>query len=178
MKSKIKFICISAIFAAMYVVLDIAAVELNSVFGGMMKFSFSALPVILGALLLGPIWGASVGLIGAFIGQLFSEYGLTLTTPLWILPAFALGMTVGMLYLVFGRSNKRCILIIITVVGALLRTALNTLAMYIDAMIFKYPVVIFGVGLVNRTVSSILIVIAISLVLPPALSALRKVIKV
>ncbi len=177
MKSKIKFICISAVFAAMYVVLDIAAFELNSVFGGMMKISFSGLPVIIGATLLGPVWGAGVGLVGAFIGQLFSEYGLTATTPLWILPAALLGLTVGLLYKIFGSNDKRPALIAATVIGAFIRTAANTFVIWIDACIYKYPVVIFGVSIINRFLSSIVITVAIALILPPILKALRKIIK-
>ncbi len=172
----VKKLCIAAVFAAMYVVLDIVAFEINSVFGGMMKLSFSGLPVILGAVLLGPIWGASVGLVGAFVGQLFSEYGLTATTPLWIMPAILLGLTVGLLYRAFGCSDKRYILIISTVVGALVRTAANTAVMYVDSRVYGYPIVLFGVGLVNRIVSSVGITVAITLILPPIVRAMRKVI--
>ncbi len=178
MKNKIKIekICISAVFAAIYVVLDIVALEINSVFGGMLKLSFSALPIIIAALLLGPIWSAGVGLIGSFVGQLFSEYGLTATTPLWILPAVAMGLTVGIIYNVLGKSNKIYILIIPTLAGALIRTVLNTLALYIDALIYKYPIVIFGIGLINRIASSLIITVAITFILPPVIKALRKII--
>ena len=73
--------------AALYVVLS-SFLSLNL---GPIKLSISGLPVILAALLFGPADGLTVGLLGGFLGQLTGPYGVSVTTPLWMLPVGVLG---------------------------------------------------------------------------------------
>ena len=96
-KNTIKLICLSGIMAAMYVGLDFLAVSVSAGFGGTLKISLSGLPVIIVAIFGGPIWGAATGFIGAFIGQMIT-YGMSATTILWILPAVARGISMGLLF--------------------------------------------------------------------------------
>ena len=59
-----------------------------------MKITVDSLPILVAALLLGPLDGLAVGLIGSFLNQMLT-YGLTVTTVLWILPAGIRGLVVG-----------------------------------------------------------------------------------
>ena len=73
-----------AMLTAVYVVLNFA----GTVRLGWINISVASLPVIVGAMLYGPLGGLLVGLLGAFMGQLLT-YGVTATTILWILPQAA-----------------------------------------------------------------------------------------
>ena len=68
-----------AMLTAVYVVLNFA----GTVRLGWINISVASLPVIVGAMLYGPVGGLLVGLLGAFMGQLLT-YGVTATTILWI----------------------------------------------------------------------------------------------
>jgi ECF transporter S component (folate family) len=175
-KSKTKMLCVAAVFAAMYVGLDYLSTAISSFSGGTMKLSLSGLPVIIAAILLGPVWGAAVGFVGAFVGQMIS-YGFTATTLLWVLPAVVRGLSVGLLYIAFKRSEKIYILTVEVVISAMLVTAFNTLAMYIDTVVYKYSMAIFGMALVNRVIAAVVTSVVFAVILPPILKALRKVIK-
>ena len=71
-----------AMFAAMVTVL------------GLVSITIEAMPVFLGALMLGPVDGMVIGGIGTLLYQLLS-YGVTATTALWIAPYVLLGLCVG-----------------------------------------------------------------------------------
>ena len=78
-----------AMFAAMVTVLAAAAIKT-----GNLKITIEAMPVFLGALMLGPVDGMVIGGIGTLLYQLLS-YGVTATTALWIAPARAAGRAGG-----------------------------------------------------------------------------------
>src|SRR5574344_1123237 len=78
---KTKKLVLYALFTAIHVVLCYASINL-----GNMKITISGLPIIIGAMLFGPMAGLEIGLLGSLLNQLLT-YGLTLTTVLWIIPA-------------------------------------------------------------------------------------------
>ena len=131
---KIRDITITSMLIAINVVLSYAApIKL-----GNFKFTFEAFPILVGAILYGPICGLTVGTIGPFIYQAFSEYGLMLTTPLWILPHTLSGLIVGLYSKYHNYKMNNIQLIFITLLSSLIVTALNTLAIYCDAKINGY----------------------------------------
>ncbi len=167
-----KKLCFCAVMAALYVGLDFLSTALSSALGGSLKISLNAIPVIITAVCVGPLWAAASGFTGAFIGQLIS-YGLTATTLLWCVPAVLRGLTVGLLFIAFGRSIKRAPLILNTVISALTVTAANTAVMYLDAKIYGYPVSLFGIILVTRILSGVITAVVISLLIPPVIKRLK-----
>ena len=169
-------ISICAVLSAMYVGLDLLAVSLSAPFGGTLKISVSGLPVIIAAILFGPLWGGAVGFVGAFIGQMLS-YGFTATTILWVMPATLRGIAMGLLFILFKKSLQPYILVIETVLSALLVTAINTLVMYIDAKIYKYPVTLLGIALVNRILAGIITAIVFAVIVPPIIKLVKKAIR-
>ena len=169
-------ISICAVLSAMYVGLDLLAVSLSAPFGGTLKISVSGLPVIIAAILFGPLWGGAVGFVGAFIGQMLS-YGFTATTLLWVMPATLRGIAMGLLFILFNKSLKPYILVIETVISALLVTAVNTAVMYIDAKIYKYPVTLLGIALVNRVLAGIITAIVFAVIVPPVIMLVKRAIR-
>ncbi len=176
-KENIKKICLSAVMAALYMGLDFLAVSISAPFGGSMKLSISGLPIIIISSFFGPLWGATTGFVGAFLGQLIT-YGFGATTLLWVLPAVARGLVFGLLFKAFKKSLKPYILCIETVISALVVTAVNSIVMYIDSVVYAYTSVILGVALINRIIAAVITSIIFALILPPILKVLKKIIKI
>ena len=166
--SKTKRLALDAMLAAMFVVLSLFSISLPG-----MKITLDSLPILVAALLFGPVDGMAVGLIGSFLNQMIT-YGFTVTTLLWILPAGLRGLIVG---LYAKRHDFRPSLpqtIFITVLSALIVTALNTLIMYIDSRVYSYPFAATLPTLVLRIAAGVLTAVVFSLVLPAILTALRR----
>ena len=159
-----------AMLTAVYVVLNFA----GTVRLGWINISVASLPVIVGAMLYGPLGGLLVGLLGAFMGQLLT-YGVTVTTILWILPQAARGLLVGMCAKHCGYSFNRSQLTAALIGTALVVTALNTGAMYIDSVIFGYYsyAYVFG-GLVVRVISGAATAVLMVFVAPPVVNLLSR----
>ena len=171
MKKNLIFkLCFTAVMSGLFVVLDLVSIKL----GNQLKITVSGLPIILVALLFGPIYGCVSGLLGAFIGQLLS-YGLSATTVLWILPAGIRGLLVGLVFLAFSKSDKYIYILINIIISSLAVTAANTLVLYIDSNIYGYynPLAFLSdVGV--RVVSSIITALALSIVTLPVYKAIKK----
>ncbi len=176
-KKQIVKICVCAMLSAFYVGLDIIAVSVSAPFGGTIKISISGLPVIIAAMIFGPIWGGAVGFVGAFLGQLIT-FGMGTTTLLWVLPATLRGIIMGFLFILFKYNLKPYILCVETVISSLIVTAANTFAMYVDAKVYKYSFLLFGIGLVNRIVVGIITAVAFAIILPIILPYIKKIIKI
>ncbi len=168
MKRTTRRLALNAMLSAMFVVLSMISISLPN-----MKITLDALPVLVASLLFGPLDGLSVGLIGSFLNQLLT-YGLSPTTPLWILPAGLRGLLVGL----YAKRHRFELtvrqLIMITVVTALLTTAFNTLIMYLDSVIIGYPFAATLPTVFFRIVAGIMTSIVFSLVLPGIIKALKK----
>ena len=118
-----------ALFAALYVVLAAyLTVKLP-----VMEISLSTLP------LFGPIDAVTVALIGSFLEQALSQYGLTPSAPLWMLPPILLALVAGLLGLAARRlpqDSRRYLALLVTstVLAEFLCTAANTAVLYIDGL--------------------------------------------
>ena len=154
-----------AMLTAVYVVLNFA----GTVRLGWINISVASLPVIVGAMLYGPVGG----LLGAFMGQLLT-YGVTATTILWILPQAARGLLVGVYAKHCGYKFSSGQLTLALIGTALVVTALNTGAMYIDSVIYNYYsyAYVFG-GLVVRIISAATAVLMV-FVSPPVVNLLNR----
>jgi len=129
---KTKKLVLSGAFIALYVVLSYLTIDLR-----VMKISFAGLPVIIGSMLFGPVFGLQIGLIGELLGQLL-RYGVTATTFLWIIPPAVRGWMVGSYAMRrnFNLTIKQMGWIIIC--SAVVVTILNTGGIYIDSKIYGY----------------------------------------
>ena len=161
-----------AMLIAVYVVLSI----LTPVKIVNFKFTFEAFPILVASLLSGPIDGLIVGGVGSFIYQLlFSGYGITATTLLWILPHALSGLIVGL----YGEKKNfdlnRKEIIFICIVSALLVTSLNLLALYVDSKLYGYYsfVLVFG-NLIIKIIAGIILAVIYASIMPQLLSFLQK----
>lgn len=129
---KTKKLVLSGAFTALYVVLSYLSVDLR-----VMKISFAGLPVILGGMMFGPVFGIQIGLLGELLSQLL-KYGITATTFLWIIPPAVRGWMVGAYAMKrkFALSIRQMGWIIIC--SAVVVTLLNTAGIYIDSKIYGY----------------------------------------
>lgn len=162
-----------AMLVAMYTVLSlVATINLWN-----MKFTLDSLPIIVGAALFGPIDGMLIGLTGSFLNQMIT-YGFSATTLLWIIPAGARGLMIGLYakHHNFEMTTKQTQFI--TIVSALAVTALNTFIMYLDSVIYGYFsfAYVFG-GIVPRIVAGVIIAIIFGALLPHILKPLRRIVK-
>lgn len=167
-----KRLAADAMLAAMCTVLGMVALDFIS-----MKITFESLPVLIGALLFGPVEGAAIGLIGTFVYQLL-RYGVSATTLLWILPYVICGLLAGLYAARRKFDLTRGQLMGVTVANELLITALNTGVIYVDSIIYGYysKAVVFGM-LVPRIALSIGKGVVFALVLPYLLQAVRKALR-
>ena len=166
--SKTKRLALDAMLAAMFFVLSLFSINLPG-----MKLTLDSLPILVAAALLGPVDGLAVGLVGSFLYQMIS-YGFTATTLLWILPAGLRGLLVGLYAKRRGFSMSLPQTIFITVVTALLVTALNTLLLYVDSWVYSYSYIAALPTVVLRIIAGIVTAVVFSLLLPSILSALRR----
>ena len=169
---KTKKLTTDAILAAMCAVLGMISLDF-----GNLKITFESLPIIIGALLFGPVDGFAIGGIGALVYQLL-RYGVSVTTVLWILPYALCGLLVG----AYAKKNdfelsqkKLCFII---VASELMVTLLNTCVMYIDSKIYGYYsfAYIFGTFIL-RIVISVAKALVFTAVLPALMKPIKKAIK-
>ena len=142
------------------------------------KFTFEAFPILISGILMGPIDGLLVGLLGSGIYQiLFSGYGLMITTPLWILPHAISGLIVG---LYSKRHNLRLNstqILFISIFSAMVVTLLNTLAIYVDSIVFGYYsfAYVFG-SVLFKIVAGILLSFMYTLIIPKLINRIKKIV--
>ena len=161
-------LAMDAMLAAMCAVLANLALDFTQV-----KITFESVPVLIAALLFGPLDGRAVGFTGTTIYQLL-RHGVTVTTPLWILPYVLCGLIVG----AYAKRKKFALsqarMIGIVVLAELVVTGVNTGALYIDSNLFGYyfPGFITG-ALALRLGICVVKALAYAMVLPVLLARLR-----
>ncbi|MBR4150275.1 MAG: folate family ECF transporter S component [Firmicutes bacterium] len=167
----VRLLAVNAMLAAMCVVLGYVAIDLGTV-----KITFESLPILIAGLMFGPAWGAGVGLVGTLLSQLL-KYGVSVTTPLWILPYVVCGLVAGIYAKKRGFELTQKQMIFIVVFCELLVTAFNTLALYVDSKVYGYYYagIILGV-LALRLVICVVKAVAFAYVLPMLIKPIKKVI--
>lgn len=158
-----------SMLAAMCAVLGAVALDLGNI-----KITLESLPIIVGALLFGPLDGAAIGFVGTFVYQIL-RYGISVTTLLWIIPYVVCGLIVGFYAKKQGYSMSTKQTIILVVIAELVITTLNTGVMYIDSKIYGYysAVYIFG-SLALRYVICVGKAIVTGAIMPPLVRTLRE----
>jgi 5-formyltetrahydrofolate cyclo-ligase len=141
---------------------------------GNLKITFEGLPVIVAALLFRPLDGAAVGGIGTLLYQLL-RYGVTATTPLWILPYVLCGLLVGRIGDRCAPEKSRLRLGLTVLAGEGLIFLLNTGVIYLDSKIYDYYsfAYVFGSFFVRAGICAAKAVLYAA-VLPTLLAALRR----
>jgi ECF transporter S component (folate family) len=171
-------LALNAVMIALYIALSTLAIPL-----GGLKLTVEHLPVIITALLFGPLDALLVGAFGELINQMLT-FGFTPTTILWMAPAMFRGLSMGLCakYLANHAGLTAVIekklpvaFLVICVISGLLCSLLNTFTLYVDSKMFGYYsyAMVFGVlwvRLATSAVSSVLMAV----VSKPVVIALRK----
>ena len=170
-RSKTQQLAIDGILAALAVVLGFVSIRI----GNIMKISLEDLPVVFAALMFGPVDGAAVAAVGIFLYQLFS-FGITVTTPLWVLPFVVVGLIIGALAKKSNYCNSKKEILIMFLAAEVMIWAMNTGAIYADSKIYGYyyPTIITGMLLI-RLVTAVIKGIILGLISPSVLKLLSKV---
>ena len=178
MQNKTKRMATNAMLAALYFALSMLAIPM-----GGLKLTFEHLPVIIAALLFGPVDALVIGALGELANQMMT-FGITATTILWMLPAMFRGLSVGLCAKLLSKyvgldavvEKKLPVAFLLTcVISGLLCSLLNTFTLYVDSRMYGYYsyALVFGVlwvRLAASAVSSVLMAIAGK----PVLTAMRK----
>ena len=172
--SKTKRIAFVGVLAAVYFALSYLVVDTGS-----LKFTFTSLAILVTALLFTPLEACAVALVGEFFYQVVI-FGVTATTPIWLLPPVIHGLSLGLCAWLFRRKGKplenRPVLCVALCMGcAVLNTVCNTTALYADSKIFGYYEyhMVFGVALIRAGVG-LATALAVSLVAIPLVRGIRK----
>lgn len=175
---KTKRIVMNAVMVGVYIALSYVAIPM-----GGLKITFEHFPVVLSAVVFGPVDAMLVGGIGELINQLFS-FGLTPTTALWVLPIVFRGLVLGgctrlckkqMSASAICERRIPVVFLIVCVVSGIISSFLNTFAFYVDSKMFGYYTyaLVFG-SLFMRLLLSCITSVVISFATKAVLHALYK----
>ena len=164
-------LALDGILAALTVVFGFVSIRI----GNVMKISLEDLPVVFAALLFGPIDGMAVAFVGIFLYQLMS-FGITVTTPLWILPFVVVGALIGAFAKKAEYNNTNRQILFLFILAELVIWALNTGAIYADAKIYGYyyPTIISSMLLI-RMLTAIAKGVLFGLLSPSVLKLLSRI---
>jgi uncharacterized membrane protein len=85
------------------------------------SIAFDSMPAFLGALILGPVYGALIGAIGHFLTAAISGFYLTLPVHLIIMVDMAVTMVAfGVMHKVFSKKSKNISIIASSVAGLII----------------------------------------------------------
>ena len=101
MQKTVSRICGDGMLLAVYTVLSIITIRITPNF----QITFTGLAVILACVLYGLPDGLLVAFLGSFISQLRSTYGLTITTPIWMIPPILRAVVFGITYELFLKKG-------------------------------------------------------------------------
>lgn len=160
MRKKIIFnIVIASILAAMALVLEKLGIKIPLLGNTTtLRISFYGLPLMIAGIIFGYKTGLLAGLIMAIISQLvLSEYGITPTTPLWMIAPIIFGLLSGLIIKIFKDKISVISILISVVITSILVSLANSLALYVDGIVFDYDTKITFVLIMIRILSSIVV---------------------
>ena len=132
---KIRKITGIAIFAALVIVLQLFS---NYFTFGPVSITLALIPIVVGAIIYGPIAGFILGSVCGFIVflgpvtiQLFWPYGVILTLLVCILKMGIAGLVSGIIYKVLNKRNNKVAVTLSSIIVPIVNTGLFAIAAYI-----------------------------------------------
>lgn len=172
-KSKVFRITFLGLCVGLYIALSFATIRLPY-----QEITFKGFSVVLVSVVSGPLDGAIVATCGEFINQLTGPYGLTPTTPLWILPHVVRALIVGFMMRKKDVIENQSAWVLSVILSGIAVTLVNSLVIWLDALIFNYPAALTVITIVLRAAIGIVVSAAYALIIPPLISALKKLNKI
>ena len=168
---KTKQITLNAVLAAMCAVLGAISLDFGNI-----KISFEGLPVMIGALLFGPVDGFLIGGIGTLIYQVL-RYGFEITTMLWVLPYALCGIIMGAYAKKRGFNLTKKQMAFIVCLGCVLIFLINTASLVVYSMVYQLNTPVFILGaLPVRILVCIINAVGYSAVMPILIKSVRRVV--
>lgn len=168
-KSPVFRITFLALNLALYIALSFVSIRLPG-----QEITFKGLPLILVSVVSGPIDGIFVAIFGEFFAQLTSIYGLTPTTPLWILPHVFRALIVGLMMRKKDIEKDKEIWVISVILSGIAVTVTNSVVIYLDGVIMNYPSILTTLTMLTRAAASITTSIIYAIVIPLLIKPLKK----
>lgn len=169
-------IAIDGMLAAVYFALSFLTFYIGP---NALKITFVSLAFMVAALLFGPLDAMAVAFVGEFLYQLII-YGLTPTTPIWLVPPVVHALRLGVFAVLMGTEEKPLVARPVACAFACLdcgfvNSIFNTAALYADSKIWGYYNfrLIFVLGL-YRVVVAMAIAGVLCAVVVPVVTVLRK----
>lgn len=167
-------ICYIALLAAMYYVLNLLEIRTP----GNLHVTLDALPVMVSALLIGPLDACLVAFFGELLNQVAGPYGITVTLAVWLLPPVFYAWIIG---LAAKRQAEKPLesrpvaCYAVCILAALVRTAANTIGIWIDSVVYGYYsfAIVFGAAAI-RFVTGIVTAVLVATVAMPLVRLLRR----
>lgn len=174
MKQIVRRITGDGMLLAIYIVLSVITVKITP----NLQITFTGIAIIMAIVLYGWTDGILIALLGSFISQLRSAYGLTITTPIWMIPPILRAVVFGLFYHIYLKKgillqDKKILFFVYMAIAGLVTTIANTGAIYLDAYIFQYPVALAMVESIFRFISSIASSLVIAGLSLPIIYALK-----
>lgn len=157
MNKKIFIITISAIMGAIaFVIEHFITIEFP-----VLKITLYALPLILVSILVNFKVGLLSGFICGLLSQvIFPKYGITYTTPLWMLAPILWGLIPGLIEVIINKvkpnTNYKERIVIQIFITCIFVTIINTLVIYIDSLVYMYPSGLTYLTILLRFVNTII----------------------
>ena len=167
-KTNLTRIAYDALLAAMCVALGYFSIDL-----GAQKITLENLPILIGALMFGPVDGMAIAAVGIFLTQML-KYGIDLSTPLWVIPYVIQGLFAGGWARIRKFRLKSWEVVLLMAVSGILVTAVNTLSLIIY---YKYilgsPIQSVIVAIPRRLLVSVAKSITFAVVIPLVIRGLE-----
>ncbi|MBQ6847866.1 MAG: ECF transporter S component [Clostridia bacterium] len=173
-KANVKILCVSSVLAALYVALELLAMYSGILtFGDNYQIPISCFPLILASVTLGPIWGTAVGIVGSFLSQMLSPYGIGWSSVIWMIPTILYSLAVALLFLAFKKNCKRVVLSVQFIISSLLLSFLNIAANYSFNILADFSNVLLKLFLPVKIVFAVVFAIVFAIVTPPVIKKLK-----
>ena len=128
-------LCLCAAAAALHIVLELFC---TIRIGNDLKITLAALPFLVCAFLCGPVEGLLSGIVGTFLSQLLT-FGITITTPFWILPYAVQALLAGLIFTAFKKKADLRNIALSVFLSGFAAVILTWFASYLDGVVFfKY----------------------------------------
>lgn len=148
--------CLIAIFVALFVTLCLFRIRI----GNFLEISFGTVVIAFTAITFSPIDALAIAVLGEGINQLFlTPYGISPTTPLWILPVVLRAAIIVVVNLIYKRKGddlfNHKVILYFTIAGAALIVSLfDTGLLFLDGIIMGYPVTLTWLQTLTRFLTS------------------------
>ena len=170
-----QIMAVISVMGALYFVMSLLTIR-----AGNIRVSFVSLVTVVMAYLCGPTMAAISVFIGEFLGQLLN-YGIGVTTILWIIPPVLRAVLVGNLYWLFRKRTINGFkeigfysFLLVNSISSIIVTIVNTGVIALDAIILGYytKTYVFAAFFV-RLCLGVVTAIVVSIIAYPIINGVR-----